>query len=716
MTEGLVSKDSLDHILHDYPVTNEDNVSKRYNFFYDLGSGAYATVKYATCSKTNKAYAVKIISKTKTPREYLRKFVPREVDALKRLSVYEHPHISQMREFFETSRRVYLVTKLAMGGDLLTYINSRKCLNEDTSRKMIAELLCALDHIHDLGIVHRDLKCENLLIGQNDSLVVSDFGFATQQPRNRLLTTFCGSYAYAAPEILSGSSYNGKCTDVWSVGVILYAMLNGKLPFNDTKPKNILVKIRTTPLTMIRRVSVACENFVRIILTISSMERPNVGELLLKAWVEPPLKKILKTLPDKLHPSCFKLSLPHKNSFRMSDSSDECMKVFSPRQVQDTTSPMLPVSLKIANEFIAENTSHKTTSTISERVKQKCRQVKTDLKTWASRKRKSVVSPRFANIEGGGRIVKPTTGKLMRISQPKSDTAEPESLLNRQKYAVPESNQSLPNSKTIGSQLQKQETQLTRLKYTVVDSKQFPAGTVDFKKMRGSKDDRSVSAVPPSTVTVFEKRRSAENRAKSCNPETKLVTTAGSKPSTGQSSGSSLTKNNNRDTRKETKRYAGTDSASINKQILNYLSQQRENGSYKRQFVKPTNLGLPPLQQVQVQAQGTDQKIKGRRRSSTNSTRTRTSTTSANKDSRVKEKTTTYDKAKLYQNIQSTINNKYDGTSSNRGKSVVTPTTVVAVHPKTGQPIYSHGFRRNSNPSQQRRSLGGPNDLSTVYH
>lgn len=330
MTEGLAPKDSLDHILLDYPVSNESIVSKRYNFFYDLGSGAYATVKYATCSKTNKAYAIKIISKTKTPREYLRKFVPREVDALKRLSVHEHPNIAQLREFFETPKRVYLVTKLAMGGDLLTYINSRKCLNEDTSRKMIAELLCALDHIHDLGIVHRDLKCENLLIGQNDSLIVSDFGFATQQPKNRLLTTFCGSYAYAAPEILTGSSYNGKCTDVWSVGIILYAMLNGKLPFNDTKPKNILVKIKTTPLTMVRTVSVACEKFVRNILTISSMERPNVGELLRKTWIEPPLKKILQTLPDKLRPACLKLTLPQRNSFRMSDSSDECLKVFSP--------------------------------------------------------------------------------------------------------------------------------------------------------------------------------------------------------------------------------------------------------------------------------------------------------------------------------------------------------------------------------------------------
>ena len=477
MTEGLTPKDSLDHILLDYPVSSEETISKRYNFFYDLGSGAYATVKYATCSKTNNAVAIKIISKTKTPREYLRKFVPREVDALKRLSVHGHPHIAQMREFFETPKRVYLVTKLAMGGDLLTYINSRKCLNEETSRKMIAELLCALDHIHDLGIVHRDLKCENLLIGPNDSLIVSDFGFATQQPKNRLLTTFCGSYAYAAPEILTGSSYNGKCTDVWSVGVILYAMLNGRLPFNDTKPKNILVKIKTTPLTMVRTVSVACENFVRNILTISSMERPNVGELLLKTWVEPPLKKILKSLPEKLRPACFKLALPHKSSFRMSDSSEECLKVFTPRtRSKDTPSPQLP--LKIANEFIAENTSHKTSSTISERVKQKYQKMKTDLRTWASRKRKNtIVSPRFANIEQGGSRGRPTTGKLMKISKLTSNTPEPqENPLSQMKYAVPDSSKSRENPKRTNSD----EVKLIKLKYAVPDKNQVQplSGTV----------------------------------------------------------------------------------------------------------------------------------------------------------------------------------------------------------------------------------------------
>ena len=382
----LGKSSSTEHVLLDYPITNEETILKRYTFSYDLGSGAYATVKYAHCVKTKQPFAIKIISKTKIPKNYLKKFVPREVDALKRLSIHQHAFISQLREFFETPQRVYLVTKLALGGDLLNYINSRKYLNEDTARRMIAQLLCALDHIHDLDVVHRDLKCENLLIGPEECIMVSDFGFATQQPKNRLLTTFCGSYAYAAPEILAGSSYNGKFTDVWSVGVILYAMLNGKLPYNDTKPKNILAKIKTAPLVMTRQVSLACEKFVRNILTINAMERPMVSDLLTKKWVEHTMKKILKTLPEKNHPSCFKLRLPHKNSFRMSDSSEECLKVFTPRQSR--LSPQTPIT--IADEFIIHHSSHKTSSTVSERMKLKYRQIKSNVKTWASRKRKGV--------------------------------------------------------------------------------------------------------------------------------------------------------------------------------------------------------------------------------------------------------------------------------------------------------------------------------------
>ena len=103
-------KKPSDHIILDYPISEETFVTNRYSFYHDLGSGAYGSVKYAKCNKNGQPYAVKIIYKTKVPKDYLRKFVPREVDALKRVAVFNHPNICQMRELFETSTRLYLVS------------------------------------------------------------------------------------------------------------------------------------------------------------------------------------------------------------------------------------------------------------------------------------------------------------------------------------------------------------------------------------------------------------------------------------------------------------------------------------------------------------------------------------------------------------------------------------------------------------------------------
>jgi len=717
---------SLDHILLDYPITNEETLSKRYTFFYDLGSGAYATVKYGTCAKTNKPYAIKIISKAKTPKDYLKKFVPREVDALKRLSIHKHPFVSQMREFFETPQRVYLVTKLAQGGDLLTYINSRKYLNEDISKRMIAELLCAVNHIHDLGVVHRDLKCENLLIGPEDCIMVSDFGFATQQPKNRLLTTFCGSYAYAAPEILSGSSYNGKCTDTWSVGVVLYAMLNGKLPYNDTKPKNILAKIKSGPLVMSKRVSVACEKFVRSILTINSMERPKIADLLTKKWLENPIQRILKILPEKVHPSCFKLSLPQKSSFRMSDSSEDCIKVFSPRQIVESQQ----TPLTITNEFIAHASSHKTSSTISERMKKKYKQIKTDIRTWASRKRKSVgvvdQHLEFAEIDGT-----PTENESPTMS------------INVEKLI------DIDNSPKTWTN--KGDHPSIKLKYAIHGKDNLASSNrvIDISKDHAG---RSFSAVPPVTAP---RRSSIESRAKSCkqnhdpigvkqahNPDSASIKRANipvsvKHPHTQVNVNPAIMNNpvsvnhtaqhTNKKTRRSSqnsgkindvptkkmksaaKRENGkgpenlkAKDGAINAQILQYLTNQRENNKSAKPCRSP--LGLPPLHK------NSQEKIRSKCKSSSSSRNTSAKDWKTN-DVDVKRKTT-YDKAILYHNIQN-ISNKFDTSSHiKRGSNPLTQTKVVEVDPHIRRSSYDKKARKGS---LEKKAIAGIHELSTIY-
>lgn len=178
-----------------------------YGLGEQLGKGSYAIVRGATSKKHKRRVAIKIISKKKAPEDYLTKFLPREIQVLKRL---RHPNCISLLEAIETNTRIYLIMNLAENGDLLEYIRERGPMADDDARRYFRHLITAVEYFHSLGIVHRDLKCENLLLDINYNVVVSDFGFARGQMINpetgkrRLSQTFCGSYAYAPPEILRG--------------------------------------------------------------------------------------------------------------------------------------------------------------------------------------------------------------------------------------------------------------------------------------------------------------------------------------------------------------------------------------------------------------------------------------------------------------------------------------------------------------------------------
>ena len=178
-----------------------------YGLGEQLGKGSYAIVRGATSKKHKRRVAIKIISKKKAPEDYLTKFLPREIQVLKRL---RHPNCISLLEAIETNTRIYLIMNLAENGDLLEYIRERGPMPDDDARRYFRHLITAIEYFHSLGIVHRDLKCENLLLDLNFNVVVSDFGFARGQMVNpetgkrRLSQTFCGSYAYAPPEILRG--------------------------------------------------------------------------------------------------------------------------------------------------------------------------------------------------------------------------------------------------------------------------------------------------------------------------------------------------------------------------------------------------------------------------------------------------------------------------------------------------------------------------------
>ena len=212
-----------------------------------LGKGSYAVVRVAFSKKLKRQVAVKIIIKKKAPKDYLTKFLPREIAVMKQL---KHPRIIGLHEAIETGSRVYLVLDMADGGDLLDYIRTNGAVVEEEARKFFRQLVEASEYLHKMDVVHRDLKCENILLDRNKNILLSDFGFARTQPvecgtgKRRLSSTFCGSYAYAPPEILRGIAYDGTRSDVWSLGVVLFTMLCAKLPFDDSNLKLLLEQVK----------------------------------------------------------------------------------------------------------------------------------------------------------------------------------------------------------------------------------------------------------------------------------------------------------------------------------------------------------------------------------------------------------------------------------------------------------------------------------------
>jgi len=218
---------------------DEEELRKRgYLLGKTLGEGSYAKVKAGYHQNAKRKCALKIINRRKAPREFQNKFLPRELSVMKRV---KHENIVMLYEIIVFGDKIVMVLELAGHGDLLEYIKLRGALDERRSRRMLSQITSAIEYLHARNIVHRDLKCENILLDRNNNIKVSDFGFSKELVVGGAPScTFCGSSAYASPEILQGKPYCAKASDMWSIGVILYIMACGKMPFDDNSIKRLI--------------------------------------------------------------------------------------------------------------------------------------------------------------------------------------------------------------------------------------------------------------------------------------------------------------------------------------------------------------------------------------------------------------------------------------------------------------------------------------------
>ncbi|KAG2728120.1 hypothetical protein I3843_01G185600 [Carya illinoinensis] len=216
------------------PASNTTTLLGKYQLGRLLGRGSFAKVYQARSIVDDTAVAVKIIDKSKTVDAAMEPRIIREIMAMRRLQ--DHPNILKILEVMATKTKIYLVVELATGGELFSKISRRGKLSEPSARRYFQQLVSALHFCHQNGVAHRDVKPQNLLLDKDGNLKVSDFGLSAlpEQLKNGLLHTACGTPAYTAPEVVRRRGYDGSKADAWSCGVILFVLLAGYLPFDDS--------------------------------------------------------------------------------------------------------------------------------------------------------------------------------------------------------------------------------------------------------------------------------------------------------------------------------------------------------------------------------------------------------------------------------------------------------------------------------------------------
>ena len=247
-----------------------------------LGEGAFAKVKVATQIHTKEKAAIKILDKSRLledENDILR--FKKEISILKKL---RHKNIIQLYEVMESKKSLYIVMEYCEGGELFDYIVKKKQVPEMEACQLFQQIINGVEYLHGQNIIHRDLKPENLLLDYNKNIKISDFGLSTFYDKNSFLQTPCGTPSYAPPEMLKGDEYIGTSSDVWSCGIILYAMLCGSLPFSESKEDIICQKIMTHDYSIPNHVSPLAQDLINHIMKINPRERYNIEKIKKHPW------------------------------------------------------------------------------------------------------------------------------------------------------------------------------------------------------------------------------------------------------------------------------------------------------------------------------------------------------------------------------------------------------------------------------------------------
>lgn len=274
--------------------TNAEFYLPNYHLGKTLGIGSFGKVKVAEHVLTGHKVAIKILNRKKIKSMDMEEKVRREIKILR---LFMHPHIIRLYEVIETPADIFVVMEYVKAGELFDYIVEKGRLLEDEARKFFQQIISGVEYCHRNMVVHRDLKPENLLLDSKGNVKIADFGLSNVMRDGHFLKTSCGSPNYAAPEVISGKLYSGPEVDVWSCGVILYALLCGSLPFDDENIPNLFKKIKGGIYTLPSHLSAGARDLIPRMLLVDPMKRVTIPEVRQHPWFLTKLPRYLAVPP-----------------------------------------------------------------------------------------------------------------------------------------------------------------------------------------------------------------------------------------------------------------------------------------------------------------------------------------------------------------------------------------------------------------------------------
>ncbi|OAQ34339.1 Pkinase-domain-containing protein [Linnemannia elongata AG-77] len=259
--------------------SNQVKTVGNYHLGQLVGQGTYGKVKLATHALTGQQVAVKIVAKSHAA------IITREIYHWRCLT---HPYIAHLHEVLTTESKIYLVTEYCPKGELLeALIRDGRC-KPSLAKRWFRQICLAIQYCHSRKIVHRDLKLENILLDSQNNIKLIDFGFTRECESKKLLESYCGSAAYTAPEIIVGKKYSGPEADIWSLGVILYTLLAGYLPFDDDNETVVQDKIVDLDYEMPNELFCKdAQDLIQSILREDPKERFTIEQILAHSWWMP---------------------------------------------------------------------------------------------------------------------------------------------------------------------------------------------------------------------------------------------------------------------------------------------------------------------------------------------------------------------------------------------------------------------------------------------